>query len=156
MKISSQDPIQLEPRRAARIVFRALRRRCPNCGSGRLFSRWIVMRKSCPACHLRLNRGEEDYFIGGYIVNFVAAELLIVAGALVGIVLTWPDVPWNTLKYALFALVAPTPLFFYPWAKTLWLGIDLIFRPVTLADLEGHGELTMHDPAIAPPFTHRP
>ncbi|MEX0979604.1 MAG: DUF983 domain-containing protein [Gemmatimonadota bacterium] len=156
MKDSEKDPIQLEPRRAARIVLRALRRRCPNCGGGPLFSRWIVMRGSCPKCRLRLDRGEDDYFIGGYIVNFVAAELLIVAGALVGVVLTWPDVPWTTLKYALFLLVAPTPLFFYPWAKTLWLGIDLVFRPVTLADIEGHGEMMPDDPAVAPPFSHAP
>ena len=32
------------------------------------------------------------------------------------------------------------PVAFYPVAKTTWLAIDLIFRPVTLADLDDHGE----------------
>ena len=98
------------------------------------------MAPACPGCHLKTDRGEHDYFLGTYVVNFVTAELLICAGALAGILLTWPDVPWNALKWTLMAMVVPLPLLFYPWAKTLWLAIDLHFRPVTLNDLEGHGE----------------
>ena len=137
---SPSDPIQLDPKRASRILFRGLRRRCPNGGGGPLFRRWIVMAPTCPSCHLKLDRGEADYFIGGVLINFVVAELLICAGALAGILLTWPDVPWGWLQVYLLLLMVPTPLVFYPWAKTLWLAVDLIFRPVTLADLEGHGE----------------
>jgi hypothetical protein len=94
----------------------------------------------CPGCHLKTDRGEDDYFIGSFVVNFVTAELLICAGALAGILLTWPDVPWTGLKWTLMALIVPMPFLFYPWAKTLWLAVDLHFRPVTLRDLEGHGE----------------
>ena len=98
------------------------------------------MRGACPRCHLKLDRGEPDYFIGSYTVNFVTAELLICVGALTGILLTWPDVPWPMLKWGLMATIAPVPILFYPFAKTLWLAIDLTFRPVTLNDIEGHGE----------------
>jgi len=98
------------------------------------------MRRSCPSCHLRLDRGEEDYFLGGYTVNFIVSELLIVVGAAVGVVLTWPDVPWRLITWSLVTLVILAPILFYPVAKTLWLATDLIFRPVTFRDLEGHGE----------------
>lgn len=98
------------------------------------------MRATCPRCHLKLDRGEPDYFIGGYVVNFVVAELLIVLGALAAILATWPDVPWTAIQWGLLALMVPAPILFYPFAKTLWLAVDLMFRPVTLADLEGHGE----------------
>lgn len=135
-----RDPIELDAGRACRILLRGARRRCPHCGGGPLFRRWLFMAPTCPGCHLRLDRGEPDYFIGGYLVNFVAAELLVCAGALAGILLTWPEVPWGWIQAGLFALVIPAPVFFYPWAKTLWLAVDLVFRPVTLADLEGHGE----------------
>lgn len=87
-----------------------------------------------------LDRGEADYFIGGYVINFVTAELAIVAGALGVALLTWPDVPWTGLKWSLIALVIPLPLVTYPWSKTLWLALDLVFRPVTFGDLAGHGE----------------
>jgi hypothetical protein len=98
------------------------------------------MRPTCPRCHLKLDRGEADYFIGSYTVNFVTAELLICAGALGVILLTWPEVPWTGLKWGLMAAILPVPILFYPFAKTIWLAIDLTFRPPTPSDLEGHGE----------------
>ncbi len=98
------------------------------------------MRPACPRCHLKLDRGEADFFIGGYLINFVTAELVIVVGALVAVIATWPKVPWTGIEVGLLLLIVPLPVLFYPFAKTLWLGVDLIFRPVTLADLEGHGE----------------
>jgi hypothetical protein len=101
------------------------------------------MRHSCPRCHLILDRGEPDYFLGGYVINFVTAELLIVAGGLLVLLLTWPDVPWEALKWGLVLFMVPAPVLFYPFAKTLWLATDLIFRPPTLRDFEGHGENSM-------------
>lgn len=98
------------------------------------------MRRSCPGCHLILDRGEPDYFLGGYVINFVTAELTIALGAVVAVVVTWPEVPWDGIKWALIALMVPVPILSYPFAKTLWLAVDLLFRPPTLADLEGHGE----------------
>ena len=100
------------------------------------------MRSNCPSCHLLLDRGEADYFLGGYTINFVVSELLIVVGAAVGIVLSWPDVPWRLITWSLVGLMLVAPIFFYPFAKTLWLAFDLIFRPPTLRDLAGHGENT--------------
>ena len=73
-------------------------------------------------------------------MNFIVSELLIVMGAGIGIVLSWPQVPWRLITWSLVILVILAPVFFYPFAKTLWLATDLIFRPLTLKDLEGHGE----------------
>jgi uncharacterized protein (DUF983 family) len=140
-------PSELLVGRAARHMGRALLRRCPNCGSGGLFSRWLFMRETCPRCHLILDRGEPDYFIGSFTVNFVVAELLIVGGAFAAILLTWPDVPWDAIKWGLMALIVPMPALFYPFAKTIWLAIDLTFRPVTFGDLDAHGE-NVEDPEI--------
>jgi hypothetical protein len=98
------------------------------------------MRDTCRRCHLRLDRGEADYFIGAYTVNFVTAEILICVGALAGILATWPDVPWTLLKWGLMVTMIPVPVLFYPFSKTIWLAIDLTFRPATVSDLQGHGE----------------
>ncbi|MGM0668887.1 MAG: DUF983 domain-containing protein [Gemmatimonadota bacterium] len=134
------DPVQLSPTRATKLLGRAVGLRCPNCGGRGLFRRWLKMERICPSCHLRLDRGETDYFLGGYTVNFIVSELLIVAGAALGIFLSWPDVPWRLITWSLVLLVILAPIFFYPFAKTLWLATDLIFRPLTLKDLDGHGE----------------
>ena len=98
------------------------------------------MRKSCPCCQLVLDRGEDDYFLGGYTINFVTAELLAVVGGGVGILLTWPDVPWSWITWILILLMILFPILFYPFSKTLWLAVDLIIRPLTPGDLVGHGE----------------
>ncbi len=137
---SSGDPVQLSPVRAATLLWRAARLRCPNCGEGRLFSGWVKMKRACPSCHLLLDRGEGDYFLGGYTINFIVSELLIVVGATAGIILTWPEVPWRLITWSLVALMIVAPILFYPFAKTLWLATDLVFRPLTLRDLSGHGE----------------
>jgi len=136
------DPVQLSPSRALTFLFRACRLRCPNCGGGPLFSRWVKMRAACPSCHLLLDRGEADHFLGGYTINFVVSELLIVTGAGMWIFLSWPDVPWRLITWSLIGLMLVAPVAFYPFAKTLWLAMDLVFRPLTLKDLLGHGENT--------------
>lgn len=127
-------------RPALTLIGRALRLRCPNCGQRRIFRRWVRMLESCPRCQLLFERGERDYFIGSYTVNFVGAELMIVTAGFVVLLATWPDVPWNALKWGLLAFMVPFPFFTYPFAKTIWLAIDLLFRPPTLADFAGHGE----------------
>lgn len=120
--------------RFARYIGRALLLRCPHCGRGTLFASWLRMRRSCGRCGLRYDRGEADNFIGGYLVNLIAAELIIVVCGLVVMLATWPDVPWDALMYGLAAIMVPVPFATYPYAKALWLAIDLHFQPATPAD----------------------
>ncbi|MDT8341551.1 MAG: hypothetical protein RQ751_08570 [Longimicrobiales bacterium] len=98
------------------------------------------MRRTCPGCHLLLDRGEPDYFLGGYVVNFVTAEFTIALGALAAVLLSWPEVPWQGIKWALLLLMVPAPVVTYPYAKLVWLAIDLTLRPPTRGEMEGHGE----------------
>ncbi|HKK50706.1 MAG TPA: hypothetical protein VKA74_03925, partial [Myxococcota bacterium] len=109
-----EQPLRSSMSRALRHGLRALRLRCPNCGGGPLFRKWIFMRDTCPRCHLFLDRKEPDYFLGGYVVNFVAAEFVIAAGALAAILITWPAVPWTTIKWSLIGFMIPFPVFTYP------------------------------------------
>ena len=67
-------------------------------------------------------------------MNLIVAELAVVAGILLGMYLTWPDVPWDTLKWILLPFVAIAPLITYPFSKSLWLAIDLIYRPAEPGD----------------------
>jgi uncharacterized protein (DUF983 family) len=102
------------------------------------------MAEACPRCRLKLDRGEADYFLGSYVVNFVVAELLIVIGAGATILLTLPSVPWTNLKRWLLVLAVLMPLLFYPFAKTIWLAIDLSFRPPAPDDFQAAGDHEDH------------
>lgn len=86
-------------------------------------------RDSCPRCQLKLNRGEGDFFLGAYVLNFVAAELLLVGFLFLGVILTWPDVPWDLFLWLGAPLMVLGPIAFYPFSRTLWLALDLGMRP---------------------------
>ena len=43
---------------------------------------------------------------------------------------TWPDVPWEVLHWVGPAMAVLLPLFFYPFARLLFLSFDLCFRPL--------------------------
>jgi uncharacterized protein (DUF983 family) len=112
-----------------RLLGRALLLRCPNCGHGGLFTGFFKVRERCPKCGILLERGEADYFIGAYTLNLIAVEVLLAGAFLIVVVATWPHPPWAALQYGGVVLSILGAVLCYPFAKTIWLAIDLIFRP---------------------------
>jgi uncharacterized protein (DUF983 family) len=122
------------------MLSRAIVRRCPNCGARGIFAGFTALRERCPACGLRLQRGENDYFIGAYLLNLVAVELLFALLLGVVVILTYPDTPWDLLQWSAIVLILGGALVCYPFAKALWLAADLIFRPLSDQELAWHRE----------------
>ena len=115
-------------------VARALRLSCPNCGKSGQLKSWLRVKPDCENCGLKFDRGEHDYFIGAYTINLIAAELIVVIAFVIGILITWPDVPWDAMKWILLPLAALTPIITLPLARSLWLALDLVFRPAEPSD----------------------
>jgi uncharacterized protein (DUF983 family) len=120
------------------MLLRAVRRRCPNCGAPGIFAGYTTLREHCPRCGLRLHRGESDYFIGAYLLNLVAVELLFALILGVVFVATYPHTPWALLQWGGLALMLAGAVLCYPFAKSVWLAAVLIFRPLSPAELEWH------------------
>jgi len=119
------------------LLMRSLRLRCPQCGEGRVLVSWFRMRSVCPACGLKLQRNEEaDYWTGGYLLNFILAELIVVLVMTAVVWATWPDVPWTAVLYVTGGAAVVGPLVTWPFSRNLWLGIDLMFRPAESADFD--------------------
>jgi len=87
---------------------------------------------------LRLHRGESDYFIGAYLLNLVAVELLFALLLAVVAIVTYPDTPWQVLQWASIVLIIAGAVVCYPFAKAVWLAADLMLRPITEAELDWH------------------
>ena len=119
--ISRQSPWKL--------LGRAVLLHCPNCGARHIFTGFFELKERCPNCGIFLERGESDYFLGAYTINLIAVEVLLALGFLIAMVLTWPTPPWDALQYGGLVLSLLGAVFCYPFAKTTWLAVDLIFRP---------------------------
>ncbi|HKV76212.1 MAG TPA: DUF983 domain-containing protein [Gemmatimonadales bacterium] len=118
---------------------RAVRRRCPRCGGGPLFTRWIRMADHCPRCGLAFSRGESGYQLGAMWFNLLFAESVAMTVFLTTVYLTWPDPPWDRLQIQGPVEAIVSPIFFYPFSKTLFLAFDLAMRPAgTLEEHRGH------------------
>lgn len=115
--------------RKTTILLRGLTRRCPRCGRGGLFRRWIEMVDACPRCDLVFDQ-EEGYWTGALVVNTMVSLTLfaVLIGAVVGV--TWPDIPvFRTMAVGVVTGIA-FPFLYYPYSKTFWVALDLAwFHP---------------------------
>ena len=97
---------------------------------------WFQIRDVCPECGLRFERDEQDdYWLGAYLLNFIVTEIVFALALAAVLLRTWPEPPWSTIVRGGVLQMIVTPIVFYPFAKALWLAIDLVFRLVGPRDL---------------------
>lgn len=102
-----------------------LKRRCPRCLTGRVFSSIFRMHTRCPDCDLVFER-EPGYFVGAMYISYALALLAV---APVYLVLTFMHIAFATIIAALVVqLTVLSPLLFQ-YARVLWLHIDQLVDP---------------------------
>jgi uncharacterized protein (DUF983 family) len=113
---------------AGRAIARGLLRRCPRCGEGRLFARFLKIKERCPRCRFRLER-EEGGFLGAMTINFAVATTLWVILLVAWLIVDLPDLHAMRLTIASLALMTIAPLALWGHSKTVWASIDyLVYR----------------------------
>lgn len=113
-----------------RALWRGLTLRCPRCGGGHILRGWFGLKERCPACGLRLERGEEeDYYLGGMMLNIILAVVIFAVGFLGALLVMWPNVHWEGLEYVLGGAMIVLPIALYPVSRVLWLALDRVIRP---------------------------
>jgi len=105
-----------------RLLRRALTLHCPYCGSGNIFRGWLTLKERCPRCHSLFER-EEGYFVGGYAVNLVAAE--VIAFGIVLLLLIFADLSTLQVQIIGAVLALGMPILFFPASRTLWIALDI-------------------------------
>lgn len=139
-------------RNQLRMVRRASMLRCPHCGARGILSGWFHLKEQCPRCKLNLHREESDYFLGAYTIMLIAIEMLFAIGFVIVLMVTWPNPPWDAIQWVGIIVVSAGAVIAYPFAKTFFLAIDLIFRPVSSTELgwykdENAAPITDYSPA---------
>ncbi|HEX3927294.1 MAG TPA: DUF983 domain-containing protein [Gemmatimonadales bacterium] len=112
-----------------RIFGRALLLRCVACGGHPVLVSWFREAPNCPRCGFRLDRAEDGYWLGSYNVNLCLTLFLLVLLMVAAIMLTWPHPPWTMITWGSVAAAIVIPFAIFPWTKTLYLAVDVIFRP---------------------------
>ena len=44
---------------------------------------------------------------------------------------SWPNIPWDTVQWVAIVAIIAAPLITYPFTRTTWLAVDLVFQPPT-------------------------
>jgi uncharacterized protein (DUF983 family) len=96
------------------------------CGKGKLFRGWIATNDRCNHCGADLKR-EPGFYLGSIYYNYgltslivmIAYPILLFSGAMTN----------DALLYASLAFVVVFPLWFFRYARSLWLGFDQLWDP---------------------------
>ncbi len=133
--ISSDAAGRTLPVARVRLLARALRRRCPQCGSNGYFATWFKLAERCPHCGLASER-VAGHFVGAVGVNTIVTFGLLLIALLGGTWVLYPDVRFLPLMAICGAVAIVTPILFWPFSQTLWTAADLAMRPATVSELD--------------------
>jgi uncharacterized protein (DUF983 family) len=121
--------------RALLLASRALRLRCPHCGNGRVLRGFDSVHDHCSACGFRFSRSDDDYFSGAMFFGMMIGETLAVLAIGAAIWITYPNVPWSFLQYAIPVVLLGVMVALFPISRVVWLAIDVLLRPVEPSEL---------------------
>ena len=114
---------------AVRLLARAVRLRCPNCGRSPVLISWGKVHQRCATCSFRFERSSDSYFTGAMFFNLIIAEFLFAVIFGTTLIVSWPDVNWDALTYGAATGMLIAPIALYPFSKVLYLTIDVFMRP---------------------------
>lgn len=120
------------------LLWRALRLRCAFCGRGKLFRNWFKMHSACSECGVSFER-EPGFFLGSIYFNY-GLTALIAAIAYPTLLFT-KTVPEKPLLAGTLAFTLLFPVWFFRYARSLWLGFDQFIDPRERYDRQADEEL---------------
>lgn len=109
-----------------RLLLRGLRLQCPTCGQSPIFSGWFAMNDPCTSCGRKFDRAP-GYLLGSIYFNYGVTAVLVVAiyfGCYFTELLTGKQ-----LLILLTAMIVIFPLWFFRYARALWIAFDELFDP---------------------------
>jgi Protein of unknown function (DUF983) len=84
------------------------------------------MNSECPHCGLKFER-EPGYYLGSVYINYGLTALLLTIGYFTCFFTEW--LTGDALLWSATAFCILFPLWFFRYARSLWLGFDVYFDP---------------------------
>jgi len=111
----------------------------PVLGSGHLFHAYFKLKDECPRCRLRFQRLDGQWS-GDIGIHTVVTFGLLYVTLMVGVVAFYGHINVVALSVIGGFIVVIFPALFVPFAKTLWLAIDLMMRPAEATEFTPSAE----------------
>lgn len=105
------------------VLWRGLRRRCPQCGEGRIYKGWVSLHDHCPNCHLLYLRDQGDLW--AYLVAADRALFIFPMVIMIYFRLYIPDSIWF---YVLVVFLLAGFIYTLPHRNGMCLGADYLIR----------------------------
>lgn len=123
MRESRQQKMNESIPRLRTVLWRGLRRRCPQCGRGAIYHGWVKLHDRCSACGLQYLSDQGDLW--AYLVAVDRALFILPLIVLIYFRLYWPDSIWFYLFTAglMFGFV-----YTLPHRNGMALGADYLIR----------------------------
>lgn len=120
------NPLHASPLPFWRTVGRSCRLRCPRCGRGRLFNGWFGMQPRCDSCGLDFLQ-EPGFYLGSIYFNYGLTALVVTIAYFA--LYFGSNLSSQAVLAGLFAYCILFPLWFFRYARSLWLGFDQYWDP---------------------------
>ncbi len=135
------DGVTTHPVNRWTLLGRALRRRCPQCGSKGFFASWFKLNDHCPNCGIACER-VAGHFVGAVGFNTIFSFGMLLIVLLSGTWAMYPDIRVIPLLALCFATALVMPILFWPLSQTLWMAFDLAWRPADESELDPRYTMT--------------
>jgi len=106
-------------------LVRGVRKRCPQCGEGKLFERWYTLRRHCAACDLEYEPRDGDTWAFMYI------STAFVTGSIVCAMLMFKPPTMFVGRVLILAVAVAALLASLPHRKGVAVAIDFLVRRKT-------------------------
>jgi hypothetical protein len=74
--------------------------------------------------------------VGSNTINLFVTEGVFALAFVAVLASSWPAPPWDLMLWGGMLLMVLFPILFYPWSKTLFVAVDLTFRPTEPSDYD--------------------
>ena len=101
--------------------------RCPRCGRGKVFRRFVLMNETCSACDLVFDRGV-GYWLGAMVINMAFGFIAVAVAVGLTLAITSPDPNWDLTIIVAIVVGVLGPVGFFPFSRAFWIAAERAAR----------------------------
>ena len=115
--------VNLVRRTILQAMGRAMRLKCPACGTTSIVKKLFHVKHHCEHCRALFKR-EEGFFVGAILMNVVMSELIILVVCFFALLVIGAD--YESVLTILFVVAILFPVLFFHHSWSLWLAFDYL------------------------------